>query len=129
MRICVSFLNWVSFGVAVILQSGCATVVNGTHDTINVVTEPSGAVVSTGVTSEETPCALRLSRSRDHKLVISKSGYEVRTVYLHREFSNWAWGDIILVPLVVPLIIDAYSGGIWNIAPESINLPLTPRLQ
>jgi hypothetical protein len=67
MRICVSFLNWVSFGVAVILQSGCATVVNGTHDTINVVTEPSGAVVSTGVTSEETPCALRLSRSRDHK--------------------------------------------------------------
>ena len=107
-----------------LLAGGCATIVNGTRQTVKITSEPSGATATIGMTSISTPGSIRLARSSDYRVEIAKPGYETKHVFLHREFNGWMWGDIIVAPLVVPLIVDAYSGGAWDIEPKEVHVVL-----
>jgi len=104
---------------------GCATIVNGTHQTVRIETDPPGASVSTGLIQLVTPAEIRLSRTHTHCLLISKQGYESRQIFLHREMSSLIYVNCLF--LFIPgAIIDFYSGGGYKLKPDQCLITLDP---
>jgi hypothetical protein len=79
--------------VALLLASGCATMVNGTHQEVPVRSEPSGARVryDCGDSRGEvtTPATIALQRAAEHcSLTVTKAGYADQTVLFERQRSK-----------------------------------------
>ncbi len=122
--------------VVSVLGGGCGTILNGTRATVRVESRPPGATVNiydrrgTLVTSDQTPCRLRLKRATG---IFSAAAYRVRVEtpgYVPMEFevtpamSGWFWGNIILGG-VVGMAVDPLSGGMWKMSPRSKSTQLT----
>jgi len=75
---------------AMVLLSGCATMVRGTSQQFSVSTEPTGATVSTTLTDEEgralgcapTPCAVSVPRRSEFIAGIELEGYQTVKVFV-----------------------------------------------
>lgn len=83
---------------AVLLGSvRCATVADGSYETVRVTSNPPGAAIGVDCGRSErrpnakTPATVRLQRSADPcRIVVTKAGYEHAVVQLRREFSRRA---------------------------------------
>ena len=81
------------------LLSGCATVINGTHQNVRVETDPPGATASAGDQKITTPGVLKLKRKEKAlEIVVEKEGYETRRVALTRRESGLEWLNTIGIP-------------------------------
>jgi hypothetical protein len=99
---------------ALLLTTGCATIVNDTPQRIAVTSDPpgasvtarcSGAVASTGTTPGEIAIPLRSNLCSLH---FEKSGYEPQTFALQRGRHGGYWGNLgFLAPLAiaVPIVL------------------------
>ena len=112
---------------AVLLAApGCATIVQGEHQSIPVNTDPSGAVVTVdGVEMGQTPTTLSLKRGDDHEVVLSLDGYRDVTLRLDKDFD--------FVPTVVGNVfsfgifglgVDFLTGAAYDLTPEQITRTL-----
>jgi hypothetical protein len=78
----------------VCLASGCATVVNGTHQQVAVDSDPPGARVRVdcGDAARDpgtTPVTVELQRAAEHcSLTLTKAGYSEETVVFERQLSK-----------------------------------------
>ncbi len=116
---------WIMLGALGVLSlSGCATIVSGTTQKLNVETTPSGATakVSNGM-SAQTPTVFVLERKRDYSIEISKDGYKTVNVMLRRTFNGMMTGNLLLGGIIGGGV-DAVSGASNKIVPERINLVL-----
>ncbi len=100
------------FVLALTLLPGCATIVNGTTQSLTFVTNPPGATVelsSHGIYGT-TPCTLDVPRgSKTVVAYFTKDGYVPRTEYLEASLSPWMWGNLFsLTGLFIDLITDAW---------------------
>lgn len=78
------------------IASGCATIVNGTSQKIQVTSEPADATILVDEKSSyTTPAKLRLERRRDHVIVFSKDGYESQTIRLMHVISEAVAGNTL----------------------------------
>ena len=87
--------------VAVVLLSGCATLAHGRHQTVEIASEPSGALVFRGNSLlGVTPMRGKFAR-RESRLVLrfEKQGYEPATVPLERGKSAWLFADLAMGPM------------------------------
>lgn len=108
--------------VLLFLASGCATMVNGTHQNVAVDSQPRGARVRVdcgGLRSEAvTPAVVTLQRAAEHcSLTLSKSGYAEQTVIFERQRSratriNRVPGVVAGVVLSTIGFIVEYDGGL-----------------
>lgn len=106
--------------------SGCATIVSGTTQKLNVTTQPSGALAKVDNNiSAQTPTVLTLERKSDHTIEISKEGYKTATVLVKRTFNGMATGNI-LIGGIIGGGIDAASGATNKLIPERIDIILEP---
>lgn len=118
--------------VAALPSAGCATLVHGTSQRIEVATEPPGARVvvrCSGVETahaEPTPTAVRLQRRASAcSLELSKPGYAPVTVELTRKVSAaLALGN--LVTCGCGLAVDAVTGGLFAFVPGVVEVALQP---
>jgi hypothetical protein len=79
--------------------SGCATIINGSHQTIHVETDPAGATVTVLGERYTSPFDLVLPRRSDGvELVIDKAGYLPKTIPLARRTSASTWLNLLAVP-------------------------------
>jgi hypothetical protein len=107
---------------------GCATVVCGTRQKIQIITTPPGAKARVGLDTLTTPGVFSLSRKNDHTIEISKPGYEVERVHLNREWNHMVWGNILLLPLAYfGLVIDFNTGAGNSLRPDPVNVSLTAK--
>lgn len=106
------------------LSSGCATIINGTRQKIDVATDPVGATVSADEITVQSPCSLNLRRKYDHLVTISKPGYETEVVKVTPVLSAAVAGNIFLVGGLIGWGIDAADGAQYRLVPESINVKL-----
>ena len=133
--------------VAVVACGGCATLAHGTHQTVLVQSEPSGATLSVdGRPAGATPTRVRLSRRHRPQLTLSKDGYQTRDLRLERRASRWLFADVAIVanPLQVQgwdsaddwpqhvgatlastVGIDLLTGGAF-VFPSSVRIELVP---
>ena len=104
----------------ILLLPACATVVNGTNQSVTVETLPAGAScavdragVRVGVVPQ-TPGSLVVDKSR-HDLMVTcgKPGYQTTAVTQASSFNGWTFGNI-LIGGAVGLVVDAATGANYD---------------
>jgi hypothetical protein len=87
---------------AVLLLTGCGTIMHGPNETIRVDSKPDAAQASIrcagGVeVSGTTPASLVIPRRADGcSLSVDKAGYATKTVTLERAWSGWFWTNFAI---------------------------------
>jgi hypothetical protein len=149
-------VNFKTFLAVVIFTQGCATVHNGRHQEISVITDPAGATVDVRCGKPQpaamTPATIRLPRRADEcSIVLTRSGFQPRTVVFDSSPSKWVWAnfagpiaggavgatrqsdqafvDFLAGALVggAGFAVDALSGAMWELEPARVEVELTPQ--
>lgn len=100
--------------------SGCATMVRGTDELLQVTSEPSGvnAELSTGQ-SGTTPCSFVLKRNQSCIVKFSKEGYHTESMTV---YPTLAGAGVILGGL-----IDYGTGAVYNLTPNPVHVTMKPK--
>ena len=113
----------------ILLLTSCATLVNGSSQTITVSTTPQGATCTldrVGVRVAvigPTPGTIRLNKSKNELTVTcTKDGYETATVTHSPSFSFVTLGNVIAGGLV-GVVVDASTGANYEYA-EDVELTM-----
>jgi hypothetical protein len=149
-------VNLKTFVAVVILMQGCATLHNGRHQEIKVVTDPAGATVEVRCGKLQpatvTPTTVRLPRRVEEcSLLLSRPGFHSETVVFISRPSGWVWGnfaapiagaasgttrqsdkafvDFLLGALLggAGFGVDALSGAMWQLEPAKVERKLAPK--
>jgi hypothetical protein len=109
------------------LFAGCATIVHGTTQQIQVDSIPPGADVAIDDSEQHviTPISVKLARGSPHRLVFHKAGYQDATRKLTSGPSGWILGNVIAGG-VVGIAIDASDGAGRKLSADSVDVTLTP---
>ena len=122
--------------LAMVMLSGCASMVAGGDRKISIKSTPTDATISIQdreskqiVYKGQTPMIVPLStrggyfKSKQYDVTISKDGYDTKNVNIDSFLSGWYAGNIILWPVAVigGLIIDPLTGAMWSLTPKNID--------
>ena len=106
------------------VMSGCATIMQGTTQSVGISSTPTGAKVTiNNVEKGNTPLIAELKRKEQHFVKIEMPGYIPYETTFTRSTSGWLWGNIVFGGLI-GLAIDAMSGGLYKLTPTEINAVL-----
>lgn len=130
-----------------LLATGCGTIVVHSTKTFSLESIPDnahfelreahsrGAIIERGTT----PAPMRLQRGHgyfeasQYSVVVSKEGYETKTVEFEPSVSGWYWGNLPMALLLTPwpivgmLVVDPLNGAMWEIdVPRVVMLEKTP---
>lgn len=101
---------------------GCATVLHGPSQTVEITSNPPGARVAILPDGVEwvTPAEVELSRRWVRTLVIEREGYRPTTIYLDRDLSE------VSSLLGAGPGLDHTTGAMYRLFPASIHVELAP---
>ena len=108
------------------ILNGCATIMHGTTQDIEITTDPSDA--SLIVDDRETyrsPAKITMNRIDDHTVKISKEGFKRETVDIKGALS-WAVTGDFLAGGAIGYVIDAATGAQRRLVPDNIFIHLRP---
>ena len=108
----------------------CATIVNGSRQTVDFSSQPAGATVSiNGAKHGTTPTQVRLKRNANmpgspsgrgyYDVKIELDGYYPYEVKVKREFNGWFIGNIVIGGLI-GIIVDAATGSMYKLSPDQV---------
>lgn len=103
----------------VIFGGGCATIINGTRETLTINSTPTGARVIAGCFEGVTPATFELKRNRTYNVLITKDGYEPQSLVIKRTMNPWLLGNILLGG-PIGIVIDLVDGAGFSLAPDGI---------
>ena len=102
---------------------GCATIIDGPTQKVNVKTEPVGAqVFVNGRLVGQTPVTAVVSRWGMHRVRIELAGYKPLDLPLEKKFNDYA-GDNIFIGGVW-IVVDAVTGAIFR-----LDVPVSKRAE
>lgn len=100
--------------------TGCATIMQGTHQSIGIASNPSNATVWVDrAYAGNTPVIVEMSRKDNHVVRIELEGYQPYEATFSRKLSGWVFGNIVFGG-IIGFAIDAISGGLYMLTPEQI---------
>jgi hypothetical protein len=106
---------------------GCATIMNGSRQSVSFESEPSGANVAiAGNVVGQTPGKIELRRNASYVLVFTKEGFELSTAYASAKFDHFlevTLGNIW--NLFLGFYVDTLSGGAFELEPTQVKVILT----
>lgn len=106
---------------AVILLSGCATIISGSRQEVEIASDPSSAKVYINeIEIGNTPVQRNLKRNQDYKLTLKLDGYEAYETSLEKKFNAWYIGNVAFGGLI-GLVVDPITGAIHKLKPEEID--------
>ncbi|MGB2868275.1 MAG: PEGA domain-containing protein [Bacteroidota bacterium] len=104
-----------------LLSSGCATIMNGTYQDIEVASLPSNAkVLVDGKGVGATPLTVKLKRGTDHLLRIELAGYQPAELTITKRSSGWVWAALFVPWGTIGLSIDFLNGAIYTLTVEQL---------
>lgn len=113
-----------------IALTSCAMIMSGTSDKVAINSNISNAdIYINGRLIGKTPAIVKLSKSKEHEIVVKKEGYIPFVIQTDRSLNLWFLGDILLIPGlvgIVGLVLDFATGATFDIEPESIFANLSP---
>lgn len=110
--------------VALMLSSGCATIVKGTTAKVPVASDPPGAdVLVDGNLAGQTPITVVLKKTSDHLVTIQRVGYQPQSVPVVQTVGGAVWGNILAGGLI-GWGVDASDGAQYNLIPTTIAVKL-----
>lgn len=104
------------------LPLGCATLVRGTRQPVRVECSPADATIRSGGTTAGPDGVLQLERTRSHRVVVEREGYQPARILIHRELSWWLATNV--VNLGVGALADLAFGGAYDLEPRVISVEL-----
>jgi hypothetical protein len=107
------FSVWIASATSALLLTGCATMIRGTHEPLQLSSSPEGAVaqISNGQ-SCTTPCAMDEERDSSFSITFSKDGCDSQTVSV---FPTLAGAGVLLGG-----IIDYGTGAVYSLRPNPV---------
>ena len=131
--------------VAVLVSSGCGTMLNGPRQSVLITSEPAGANVFIDArVLGVTPVTVELPRRREHQVVyFEKEGFASQELALTRRTSAYLWADFALgagprldsppgqwlagsaINLAWMFGLDIVTGGAFTL-PSHLHATLTP---
>lgn len=132
--------------LAALAGTGCATVLNGGHQDVLVLSEPSGATIRlNGTEAGSTPATVRMRRRGPAVLTIDKPGFAAATLAVANSASRALYGNLVFLnPLAAQgmdstsqwvgyaagwftgaMALDLWSGGAFK-RPPVVTVTLTP---
>lgn len=99
----------------------CATLFKGTHEQVNINSEPQNAdVYINGVFKGETPISIKLESKETYTIEYKKKGYktEVRNITNH---VGAGWVVLDVIGGLVPVIVDAATGSWYYLDQKNVN--------
>jgi hypothetical protein len=108
------------------LTASCASLINGSHETVPINVQPAGATIQVGGSQYISPADASLARDRDYQIIASKPGYETQTTELHSSFSGWTLLDTIFI---IPWAVDLADGAAYKLEPTTVEMQLQPSVQ
>ncbi len=109
---------------AALLFSSCATIVNGSKQTIRIYSQPAQATVFLNdIEVGQTPYETRLKRKGEYNVRIQLDGYLPYETRLTRKLHAIYFGNILLGG-IVGLIIDPITGAMYKLTPEELKAEL-----
>jgi hypothetical protein len=95
---------------ALFLSTGCATILKGSRETIDITSDPSGARVQiNGMDVGTTPVSAKVNGTDDQLIQVRKEGFGSRSVLISSSVGvGWVIADVIC--FFWPVIIDAITG-------------------
>ncbi|MDP3939349.1 MAG: PEGA domain-containing protein [Deltaproteobacteria bacterium] len=108
----------------ILAQTGCATIVSGTHEDLDIRSLPPQASVRIdGRPVGETPLSIEVGRGDEHEVAFHKQGY-LDDVRMTRKAFNWWFAGNILFGGIVGIIIDMMGGAAYKVDPNPIDVTL-----
>lgn len=104
-----------------LMLSGCATIVNGTHQDLAITSQPSALCVTVdGQAFGPSPVVVSLRRAHMHTVKVDWEGYTPYEMTVTPMVSSMIWGNAILGgPL--GLLIDGVMETGFELAPHSVH--------
>jgi hypothetical protein len=110
----------------ILTLSGCATIVNGSSQSVGIRSDPPGArVYVDGVARGETPAEVDVKRKDRHEVRLELEGHETYAVRLNRSVSPWFAGNLLYGGLI-GLGVDAITGSMYQVSPSTVYVVLDP---
>ena len=103
--------------------SGCASLFEGTHQSVPITTDPPRATVSIGGETYVTPADASLARGRDYQVVANKPGFQQATSSIHSSISGFVFLDLIFI---IPWAVDLADGAAYKLNPTSVSMVSQP---
>ncbi|MFM2289695.1 MAG: hypothetical protein RL684_2838 [Pseudomonadota bacterium] len=119
------------------LLSGCATIIQGQTEAVNIRSVPDGATLSVtnraGITVQTgtTPAVVTLKRGagyfrpESYTITLAKQGYATRTMTVTGTVNGWYFGNIIFGGLIGMVGVDPATGAMYSL-PDTVNGNLEP---
>jgi len=124
--------------IALMLNTGCASIVSKSKYPVSITTEPTAAkieikdqdgIVRFAGTSPATAILDSgngyFTRAR-YTVTASKDGYNSSTFPLQNSIDGWYWGNILFGGLIGLLIVDPITGAMFQIDSPAANMSLAP---
>ena len=104
--------------------SSCATLFNGTSQTVGYSSDPSGAkVYINGQHMGTTPFEMEMKSNRTYTIEFRKEGYESKTVVLNNSIGA-GWIILDVLGGLIPIIVDAATGAWYSLDQDHVNAAL-----
>ena len=123
--------------LGLVTASGCASIVSGRHAEVAINSYPPDAHVQVRdeqgrtVAAARTPAVVSLKRGNgflkkaEYTATIEKPGYSTAHVPIDSTVNPWVAGNVIFGG-IPGLIVDPYTGAMWQPSPKAINELLQP---
>jgi hypothetical protein len=113
--------------VSALASTGCATMLNGRHQDVLVLSEPSGAAIRlNGQDVGSTPATVRMRRRGPAVLVVDKAGFASATIPVAKGSARAVYGNLIFLNPLAAQGMDstsewAASAAAWFIGAMSLD--------
>jgi hypothetical protein len=127
--------------LALIVCSGCASIVDGGRKKVQINSNPPGAMVtvtdSAGrmVASTNTPVTVRLPRYKDYfqgekyTVKFDLPGYYPSEMQIRPALNPWYFGNIMFGGVIGLAVVDPMTGAMWTLSPRKVDWNLISKDQ
>ena len=114
--------------IALIVVTGCASIIAPGPDRVMVATNPPGATIYLdGCYVGATPGMIQVDRGSAGVLILRKDGYQPFGWQIARPINGWFFGNVCFGLVgVVGMIIDGASGNITKYSTDPISVSMRP---
>jgi hypothetical protein len=117
--------KWAIILISARLALGCATIIHGSSQDIQVASSPDNAEIwIDGARMGTTPTKLTLSRKHEHNITVKKEGFKDVSVSIENATSAWIVGNIVFGG-IPGCAIDLITGGAYDLKPERVDINMT----
>ena len=102
-------------------MAGCASIVNGDHQKVTVMSKPSHARLSVdNIDVGVTPKQINLLRKNEHVIKLDLAGYQTTSIPWQKTVSGWFFDNIFIGGLI-GIAVDALDGAMYKLTPAQMS--------